>query len=97
MDELCATYYGWENELKETRTSPSLDRRTVPQGSGRLLIWKYKCAKWAADAGGEGQGRRRAGGRRAADHGGGPGGPGQAVGGRAEPRRGHHRGRELAS
>ena len=47
MDELCATYYGWENELKETRTSPSLDRRTVPQGSGRLLIWKYKCAKWA--------------------------------------------------
>ena len=47
MDELCATYYGWENELKETRTSPSLDRRTVPQGSGRLLTWKYKSAKWA--------------------------------------------------
>ena len=57
-------------------------------------VQESQVGRSAADAGGEGQGRRL-GGRRATDHGGGPGGPGQAVGGRVEPRHGRHRGREL--
>ena len=58
-------------------------------------VQERQVGRSVADAGGEGRGRRRAGGRRPTDHGGGPDGPGQAVGGRAEPRHGHHRGREL--
>ena len=60
-------------------------------------VQERQVGRSAADARGEGQGRRRAGGRRATDHGEGPDGPGQAVGGRVEPRHGHHRGRELAT